>query len=310
MKTLIDLLTLTFLNCCYLAVRILPAKLGKQICMTLTALGISAVPKFKAVALRNLEHVFPELTQTARVKIFRQSIAGLGLNFYYFLTLENYSLEWAKQHFEYAEAHKVFDTALKQAEGKGIIIATVHYGCFELLVHVHALLSRPTSILARGLDLKYTDRWINRRRNLTKNTVFERKGAYQKIVSNLQSGCDVAMLIDQNVKINHAVFINFFGHTASATKSVALAAERTSAPIIFAAIRSLGDDRFYIHAELMQAKLQGKSVTEKVHDLTQELHSRIEVLVKNYPEEWFWIHRRWKTQPPGKNEDFYSTNPS
>jgi KDO2-lipid IV(A) lauroyltransferase len=114
------------------------------------------------------------------------------------------------------------------------------------------------------------------------------------------------MLTDQNVKANHAVFVDFFGIKAATTKTVALAALRTGAGVIFASPLATGLATHRIFYREINTQLGDElSVEEKVVKITQDLNHAIEACIREQPESWFWIHRRFKTRPPGEPETIY-----
>jgi len=182
----------------------------------------------------------------------------------------------------------------------------MHYGCFELTVQYHCQHDRPVQILARGFGIARLDEWWNKRRQLLGNEVFFRQGGYQAMVRSLAAGKDVGVLFDQNVKANHAVFVDFFGIRTSMTKSVALAALRTGAPIVFIAAAWLGENRHRLFfAEIKTDFPESMPTDEKVQRISQALNSQAETIIKLHPEQWFWIHRRFKTRPTGELENLY-----
>jgi KDO2-lipid IV(A) lauroyltransferase len=119
-----------------------------------------------------------------------------------------------------------------------------------------------------------------------------------------------AILFDQNVTRNHAVFVNWFGVPAATTRSVALAALRTGAPIYVASIRYEGSDRYYVDAaECEYSDVYRKeelSNDDKVVIITQRLADQYCEMIRKFPEGWFWMHRRWKTRPEPEAAKVYS----
>ncbi len=153
-------------------------------------------------------------------------------------------------------------SARAQSGGTGVILPTLHFGSFELLAQIWSFVDRPFAFLARGTDLPMFDRWWNRRREMFGSRVLWRRGGFREMVDALQAGTDVGVLFDQNVKKHHAVFVEFFGRQAATTKSIALAALRTGAPIIFAVCVDLGDGRY----EILARSVPNPSVSSLVPD--------------------------------------------
>jgi Kdo2-lipid IVA lauroyltransferase/acyltransferase len=260
------------------------------------------------VATRNLELIFPNLSKAEHQKIELESYKILALNLMSFARIPKLSKEQIDSTCDYQEAFLVMQEARAEASAKGVgtIITTAHFGLFEHLVQVGAIVNRPVAILARGFGMNKIDTWWNKRREFFGNEVFFRKGGYKQTITRLKSGQDVAMLCDQNVKANHAVFVDFFGIPAATTKSVAFAAIRTGSPIVFVASIKTGQNKFKIIAKkIPNPELFPGETEEKIISLNMAIHKELEELIKIHPEHWFWIHRRFKTRPKGEPENFY-----
>ena len=120
---------------------------------------------------------------------------------------------------------------------------------------------------------------------------------------------DVAVLFDQNVTRNHAVFVPWFGVPAATTRAVALSALRTEAPVVVAGVGYLGNDRYEVMAEECDfAELYRRedlSSDQKIEIMTADMSARYVGMIRRFPGEWFWMHRRWKTRPEGEAENIY-----
>src|SRR5262249_35988741 len=138
--------------------------------------------------------------------------------------------------------------------------------------------------------------------------VFRRKGAFPEILKRLQGGEDVAILFDQNVKRNHAIFADFLGIKAATTKTLALAAIRTGAPVGIGVMHESSPGSFTLLCdEIPTAPREGETPDELVLRITESLNAAASRFIRAHPENWFWIHRRFKTRPPGESEGIYST---
>ncbi len=114
------------------------------------------------------------------------------------------------------------------------------------------------------------------------------------------------MLFDQNVKVNHAVFSEFFGIEAATTKSVAIVALRTGAPILLSTCAIIGRNKYKLYAFKIHNPIDEEGTQQqKISSITRELHQRVEEVIRLHPEQWMWIHRRYKTRPPGEKENLY-----
>ena len=185
-------------------------------------------------------------------------------------------------------------TAAK-AQGRGILIATAHLGNWELSAFAHAYMTEPMHIVVRPLENKRVDDWVESRRALSGNRIIGKREAAREILRALKAGDGVGILIDQNVVPAEGVFIDFFGRKACAGTAFVKLAHRSRAPVIpgFALWEEKESRyvlRFYPEIEMIG----------DVQADTQRVHSFLESVIRRYPEQWLWAHRRWKTRPPGE----------
>ena len=266
------------------------------------------LPSFKRVSSRNLELAFPEKDAAWRNSIIKQSRASLARVIVDFARLGELNAEWVYSNVDCSFLPR-FKEIKAANPGKGVMIATGHLGSFELLAHCVAMYGYPISFVVRPFKLPRFNAWWTGIREAAGNRAIMRKGAFKDVVRDLGTGRDVAILFDQNVTRNHAVFVEWFGRLAATTKTVALAALRTEAPVIVASMGFLGADKYIINAcECDFRELYADSTLssdEKVLRITQQLSQRYEAMIRAHPGEWFWMHKRWKTAPHEADEIFY-----
>lgn len=306
-KRLIDILALGLAAPLVWLMAYLPRPYAMHIARGCVWLLFLCMPRLRGVGERNLELIFPEKPLEERRRILDASIDVLADNLLGYCRGPRLTKETARELSDYSAVAQTFES-LKQQNGEtGVLIVMLHFGVFELFLHIHALLYRPVAVLARGFGLPLLDSWWNSRRETFGNEVFGRKGGYQEIVRRLRVKQDVCLLFDQNVKRNHAVFASFFGIQAATTKAVALAALRTGAPVIVAACARLnGGSRYSPFVYAVGTCSQGdRARDEAVQEFTERLHRASEEIIRAHPEQWFWVHRRYKTRPPGEPENLY-----
>jgi KDO2-lipid IV(A) lauroyltransferase len=186
-----------------------------------------------------------------------------------------------------------FQTAL--ARGRGVLVSTAHLGNWELSAFCHAWMSAPMHIVVRPLDNPRIDALVERYRALSGNHIIEKKDAARGILKALKSGDAVGILIDQNTTLDQGVFIDFFGTKACAgTAFVKLAHHSGAAVVPGFALWSEQEQRYILH---FYPEIE---MTGDVPEDTQRIHSQLESVIREYPDQWLWIHRRWKTRPPGE----------
>ena len=251
-----------------------------------------ALPRLRRVAMANLAMALSKLDARERSHIvdgvFR-SIARLLVSFARFPRMNPTNIgRWIRyegfEHFEQA-----------RRRGKGVLFATAHLGNWELSAFAHALLAAPMHVVVRPLDNPLIDALVARRRTMSGNHLIEKKDYARGILQALAANEAVGILIDQNASLDSGVFVNFFGIPACAGAGFARLAAHTGAAVIPGfAIWSEPEERFVLrfYAEV--------PVTGDVQTDTERLHSVLEGVIREHPDQWLWIHRRWKTRPPGE----------
>jgi Kdo2-lipid IVA lauroyltransferase/acyltransferase len=304
---LIDILALLLVKALVFIIGNLPDPLGLKLSRVVVNLIPLLMSRVNKAGIRNLELVFPEKTNSERKKILEESYQILALNLFYFCKIGKLNKDQLLKNVDFSEAEKALEILRAHGPITNVIYPTLHFGCFELLAQIWCLEGYPISILARGFGLPKVDAWWNRRREVYGNSVFSRNGGFAEIVKRLNEGKSITLLFDQNVKLNHAIFVELFGIKAATTKTVALANLRTGAPIIFTTSAYLGNGKFKVIAKNVTdfRSRTDLSKEEKIYQITKELHEHTEEAIKAYPDHWFWIHRRYKTRPQGEKENLY-----
>jgi KDO2-lipid IV(A) lauroyltransferase len=246
------------------------------------------VPRLRRIAVKNLEMAgFPNSNQIADGVFL--SIARLLAAFARLprLTPQNISSMIRYDGLEN------FQTAL--ARGRGVLVATAHLGNWELSAFAHAWMTAPMNIVVRPLDNPRIDILVERYRALSGNHIIEKKDAARGILKALKSGDAVGVLIDQNTTLDQGVFIDFFGMEACAGTAFAKLAHHSGAAVVPGFALWSADEQRYILRFYPEIPMAGD-----VAEDTQRIHSQLESVIRQYPDQWLWIHRRWKTRPPGE----------
>jgi KDO2-lipid IV(A) lauroyltransferase len=183
--------------------------------------------------------------------------------------------------------------AAAAARGRGVLLLTAHYGNWELLAASRALTAHELSVVIRPLDHPVLDRVVARFRERTGVELITRHRGLREILDALRRGRLVGILLDQNVSRGQGVFVPFFGVPASTSKSLAVISLRTGAPVVPAFIRRRPDGRHRIEiGAALPPPPDGDVVA-----YTASFNRAIEEAIRQAPEQWFWLHRRWKTRP-------------
>jgi Kdo2-lipid IVA lauroyltransferase/acyltransferase len=186
-----------------------------------------------------------------------------------------------------------FQTAL--ARGRGVLVATAHLGNWELSAFSHAWMTTPMHIVVRPLDNPRLDIFVERYRALSGNHIIEKKDAARGILKALKAGDAVGILIDQNTTLDQGVFIDFFGKKACAGTAFAKLAQHSGAAVVPGFALWSHEDQRYILRFYPEISMSGD-----ISEDTQRIHAQLESVIRQYPDQWLWIHRRWKTRPPGE----------
>ena len=179
--------------------------------------------------------------------------------------------------------------------GKGVLFATAHMGNWELSAFAHGLMTEPMNVVVRPLDNRALDEFVEARRQSGGNRVIAKRDAARQILKALKKNEAVGILIDQNVSLDEGVFIDFLGTPACAGTAFARLAAHTGAAVIPGfALWNERESRYVLKFYPLV------EMTGEVAEDTRRVHAVIEQAIREYPDQWLWLHRRWKTRPPGE----------
>ncbi|MEZ6071201.1 MAG: lysophospholipid acyltransferase family protein [Pirellulales bacterium] len=187
---------------------------------------------------------------------------------------------------------------LRLLDDRPTIICSAHYGNFEVAGYVLGLLGFPTYTVARTLDNPFLDRFVNRFRGMTGQFILAKKGGYEKIVEVLESQGTMTFLADQYAG-RKGCWVDFFGRPASVHKAIALFALNHDAPLAMGYARRVGGPLEY---ELVTPAVidprDDRAEVQGARELTRWFTGEIEAFVREAPEQYWWLHRRWKDRRP------------
>jgi KDO2-lipid IV(A) lauroyltransferase len=181
--------------------------------------------------------------------------------------------------------------------GRGVLFFTGHFGGWELMAMAHGRLGYPLGVIARALDNPFLDRALRRLRQSTGNLAIDKRDGLRPMLQQLRAGGGIAILIDQNVSGDERVFVDFLGRPAATTPALALVHLKTGAPLVpvFALPEPGGRYRFVYEPPVAIPAAGDRR--EDVLRITQACTAVLERRVRERPELWLWMHRRWKTRP-------------
>ncbi len=248
----------------------------------------------RGIVLDNLRRAFPEKTEAERVEIARRTYRNLGLLTVEFLRSPRMTPEEVRETFEIEGWHHA-EAAL--AEGKGLIVATAHFGNWEMLATATAILGLPLHVITRKMSQrKINAYWKDARRQAGLHEIPDRNSVRQ-ILQVLRRNEVLGVVIDQNMRPPRGIFVPFFGTLASTLTVPAVMAERTGAPIVTAFAVRLPGGRHRLVVEPYTYEQVSEDRAENVRHNTARLNAILEDWIRRYPDHWLWLHRRWKTRP-------------
>jgi Kdo2-lipid IVA lauroyltransferase/acyltransferase len=250
------------------------------------------VPRLRRIARRNLDLAYPDDSLAKREAIVDEVFRSLARMLWTFARLPQISAANVGEWIRYDGLEHFLDAKKK---GRGVLFATAHLGNWELSAFAHALLTEPMDIVVRPLDNPGIDKVVEARRTLSGNRVIGKWDAARPILRGLSANRAVGILMDQNTSLSEGVFVNFFGTPASANVALAKIAARTGAPVIPGFAIWSEQERRYVLKFYPPVEMTGDAERD-----TQALHSVLERVIRENPGQWLWIHRRWKTRPPGE----------
>jgi Kdo2-lipid IVA lauroyltransferase/acyltransferase len=276
----------------------LPRPLARWIAGSATRLLLLLLPKLRKTAEFNLALAFPEWTEQQRRAVMKRMTRNLGWMAAEFARMPQYTKKNI-QNVVVLDGHENFLAG--QSRGKGVLYLTGHIGAWELSSYAHALYGFPLHYMARPLDNKPLDALVNEYRGLSGNKPIYKNEAARVMLRVLKDAGTVGILADQNTMPEEGVFVDFFGVPACTTSGLARVALHTDAAVVPG--YAFWDEnlrkyrlRFEPPVELVRTGDTERDVLEN----TQRFAKVLEQIIRKYPEQWVWIHARWKNRPKGE----------
>lgn len=260
------------------------------------------VPRLRRIGDLNLRMAFPEMSAPERRRLLRQSMLNLGRHIGEFSRLASITPEDLRRSFR-CEGLEHIEAA--RARGRGVIIVSAHLGGWELISFTMSAFGYPFDFLVRRIENAAIESLIDTVRTRFGNSTIDKRSAARKMLATLRARKLLALMVDINVVRDKGIFVNFFGVPACTTFIAAKLALRTGAPLV--PVFAPWDESSQRYLPSIKAPLDIERSGDEEQDvrrLTEKFTNVVEEEIRRYPEQWLWIHKRWRTQPKGQ-KNFY-----
>jgi len=277
---------------------LLPRKAARAVGAGIGWLAYRLVPRLRGVGLKNLELAFPAWTDGQRQDTLRRLYRNLGWLLAEFCQMPKYTRENSQGSLRYDGLERYLAARDK---GKGVLIVTGHLGAWELSSFYHSLMGYPMSMVIRRLDNARVDELVNHIRCLHGNRVLHKDDFARGLLGAMRQGETVGILMDTNMTPPQGVFVPYFGKLACTASGLARVALKTGAAVLPGFMLWEESERKYVlhFGDEIVFDRTGDDEADAVAN-TAKCTAAIEAYVRRYPDQWLWVHRRWKTRPEGE----------
>jgi Kdo2-lipid IVA lauroyltransferase/acyltransferase len=278
--------------------RVLPRRVARAFGAAVGRSAYEVLSRLRGVGMRNLELAFPEKSAAERQKILHVVYRNLGWLLAEFCQMPRYTPEQASEFIRY-EGLENYQRA--RDRGQGVLILTGHLGAWELSSFYHSLMGMPMGMVIRRLDNPLVDAYVNRIRCLHGNRVIHKDDFARGLIASMRAGKTVGILMDTNMTPPQGVFVPFFGVLACAASGLARVAQKTGAAVVPGFLLwDEQEERYVLRFGEEIAMTNTGNAEEDAVTNTAIFTAALERYIRQYPEQWLWMHRRWKTRPAGE----------
>ncbi len=261
----------------------------------------SMMARWNAVAESNLRRALPELDARARHGIRQGVYRNLGRVALALAKVPYWTHRAVREQVDFVGLQHFRDG---EARGRGVLLLTAHFGNWELGALAHGAVVGPLHVMVRPIENQLVDRLVTRRRKAHGNHVISKHNAARDVLRILERSGTVGILADQNTLPGEAVFVDFFGTPAATNKGFAQLALRSNAAVVPAFARWDHFTKRHVveYGPVLELVRTGSSADDVVSN-SQRFQSVLEDRIRMYPDQWLWVHQRWKTQPANNPVD-------
>jgi KDO2-lipid IV(A) lauroyltransferase len=252
--------------------------------------------RHRAVGLENLRHAFGDhYTEAEREAIVFKVYLHFAMMLMEILHIPRKLHPETWRHRITLVGHE--EIVGRLLKGGPIIMLTGHFGNWEMAGYLFGVFGFPPNSVARTLDNPYLDRYLRTFRERTGQKLIPKSGGYDQMLEVLRTGRVLSFLADQDAGQN-GLYVDFFGRPASTHKAIALLALEHRAPVIVGYARRVGPSFHYeVGCSALIEPDEFTGTADDVRVLTQRFTTALESAIRRNPEQYLWLHRRWKHQP-------------
>jgi len=276
----------------------MPRALARLLAGALAWAVYRGISRLRRVGMRNLELALPELPPDERMRILRGVYRHLGWQLVEFCRMPGYTRENTVRRIRMEGLENYLQA---QSRGKGVLVLTGHLGAWELSSFYHSLMGNPMGMVIRRLDNRRLDEYVNGIRCMHGNRVLHKDDFARGLLKAMHAGDTVGILMDTNMTPPQGVFVDFFGRKACTGSGLARVALKTDAAVLPGfMLWEPGEGRYVLHFGPELKFAQTGDAEADIAAATQQCNDVLEAWIRRYPDQWLWIHRRWKTRLAGE----------
>jgi Kdo2-lipid IVA lauroyltransferase/acyltransferase len=278
--------------------RALPRSWARAAGVLIGSIAYDTLGRLRRTGLHNLALAFPAMPASERAHILRLEYRNLGWLLAEFCQMSTYTPDFASRFIRY----EGLDHYLKARDrGNGVLVLTGHLGAWELSSFYHSLAGYPMGMVIRRLDNPLVDKFVNEIRCRHGNRVLHKDDFARGLLAAMRAGETVGILMDTNMTPPQGLFVPFFGIEACTASGLARVALKTGAAVLPGFLLWEESERQYVLHFYPELALASTGDAEAdTADNTARFTAVLEDAIRQYPSQWLWMHRRWKTRPPGE----------
>lgn len=283
----------------FFVIGIFPYRTSLSIGKFIGRTAVKLFPKLAKTANRNLEIAFPKISEKEKNRIATGTFESLGRHLGFISQFRKFEKKDIHKYVEVVGKEENFDPA--DTSGKGILFVTGHFGSWEVFNLLPPAFGYQINILVRRIDNKMVENYVDSMRTKFGSVTLGKREAPRKMYRLLKDGGILGILADLNAQLHDGVFVDFFGVPACSTKSIAKIALKTE-PVILPAFAVWEEEKqkYVVYLEPPIKYNKTDDVKSDILEITQKITKVVEKYVREYPEQWLWIHKRWQTRPRGE----------